>query len=352
MMKKGFYFALISLGFLTCPVSPCSAELVRSPFASSSATHWRENDSISSEEAKLAQGLAVVNQEQADQGLQIVLAHKELAVTAEQVEQLQNAVALNASVIDLMREDIANNTIAIAGIAAAVDQVQRETNANSAARATISNDVAALASLVEATQSALCPIYDAMRLKPRPTFCPEAPRLVFLSSQKYTGNLGGVSGANAKCQELADAAELDGEFMAWLSDSSGLSPANQFIPSDAPYELADGTPIATDWDDLTDGTIAAPIILDENGSQPEADELLDGWAVWTATEEDGSGIQENPFSPGLCSDAEDDWTIENAEQSGAGTIVGIQASGEQETWTTSVYSVSCDYEAHLYCFEQ
>ena len=48
---------------------------------------------------------------------------------------------------------------------------------------------------------------------------PATPKTVFVSSQTYDGNLGGLAGADAKCQGLADAAGLKGTFKALLLDS-------------------------------------------------------------------------------------------------------------------------------------
>jgi len=49
------------------------------------------------------------------------------------------------------------------------------------------------------------------------------PKKVFVSSQTYVGNLGGVAGADSLCQGLATAAGLTGTFKAFLSDS-GVNP--------------------------------------------------------------------------------------------------------------------------------
>jgi len=43
---------------------------------------------------------------------------------------------------------------------------------------------------------------------------------VFVTSSSWNGNLGGLSGAGAKCQQAADAAGLGGTWVAWLSDST------------------------------------------------------------------------------------------------------------------------------------
>lgn len=85
---------------------------------------------------------------------------------------------------------------------------------------------------------------------------------VFVTSEAYNGNLGGVTGADAKCQALADAANLGGTYRAWLS-ASGQAANSRLIHSIHPYGLVDGTLIANDWDHLVsqDLDLAAPISL-------------------------------------------------------------------------------------------
>jgi len=49
---------------------------------------------------------------------------------------------------------------------------------------------------------------------------PVCVRRVFITSTVFTSDLGGLEGADATCQNLADAAALDGTFKAWLSSST------------------------------------------------------------------------------------------------------------------------------------
>src|SRR5690242_15690863 len=46
---------------------------------------------------------------------------------------------------------------------------------------------------------------------------PLQSRRVFVTSKTYQGTLGGLAGADMECQKLADAANLGGTWMAWLS---------------------------------------------------------------------------------------------------------------------------------------
>jgi hypothetical protein len=106
-------------------------------------------------------------------------------------------------------------------------------------------------------------------------------KIVFLSSVGYTGNLGGISGADSKCQSLAEAAGLSGTYKAWLSSSSpSESVFERFTHSPNPYMLVNGQQIAANWDDLVDGNLAFPINIDEKGITHVAG--MDP-SVWTST---------------------------------------------------------------------
>ncbi|MDZ4247347.1 MAG: DUF1554 domain-containing protein, partial [Dehalococcoidia bacterium] len=87
---------------------------------------------------------------------------------------------------------------------------------------------------------------------PNPTASPVAGKRVFVTAATYNGNLGGLSGADAKCQASANAVNLGGTWKAWLSDSN-TSAGSRLNHSDSPYRLLNGTTIANNWDDLVDG---------------------------------------------------------------------------------------------------
>jgi hypothetical protein len=107
-------------------------------------------------------------------------------------------------------------------------------------------------------------------------------KIVFLSSQVYTGNLGGLAGADSICNSLAAAAGLPGVFMAWISDST-QSPSSRFTQYTASlYIRTDGQPVALGWNQLTSGSLLNPINVDEKGAPgPLA-------VAWTATEPNGT----------------------------------------------------------------
>ena len=78
------------------------------------------------------------------------------------------------------------------------------------------------------------------------------PCRVFVTSTEYGGIIGGLTGADTICQQLAEASNLSGTYKAWLSDSTD-SPSTRFVRSTGPYQLVDGTRIAANWTSLTDG---------------------------------------------------------------------------------------------------
>jgi len=114
----------------------------------------------------------------------------------------------------------------------------------------------------------------------------ECQKYVFITSQKYNGNLGGLAGADEKCQTLAVAASLEGTYKAWLSDSTS-TPSGRFIKTQTEFRLVDGTVIANDWDDLTDATLDSNINVDENGVVYSS--AYHDIYVWTNTAPDGTG---------------------------------------------------------------
>ncbi len=104
---------------------------------------------------------------------------------------------------------------------------------------------------------------------------------VFVTSERSDGNLGGLTGADATCQALADGQSSivpPGTYLAWLSDSTGAAPINRFTQSSIPYVLPDGSQVVSDFTDLTDGNLSIPINIDETGVTHTTDV-----GVWTNT---------------------------------------------------------------------
>ncbi len=158
---------------------------------------------------------------------------------------------------------------------------------------------------------------------------------VFVASQASTGSLGGIAGADQRCNTLAGAAGLIGSFKAWLSDPVAGSPAANFSRASVPYTLVTTTQIADDWDDLVDGSLDAPIDRSELGN------TLPGTpSAWTGTLADGT-----PSGSGSCLG----WT------SGSGAETGTRglSNAADPSWSQVPGETrSCDSAFYLYCFEQ
>lgn len=172
--------------------------------------------------------------------------------------------------------------------------------------------------------------------------CMKEFRRVFVTEAKFTGDLGGITGANESCQSAAKDADLPGAFQAWLS-TADYSPDKDFVQSAVPYVLVDGSPIAMNWQDLVENNLLTPILLTEHGDPPPPPDAhpctpMDAIIVWTNTLAAG-GIA---YADKSCAD----WT---AGTQGEGHVG--RADTPQSTWTQGCL-VPCTTTAPLYCFEQ
>jgi hypothetical protein len=169
-------------------------------------------------------------------------------------------------------------------------------------------------------------------------------KLVFATSRSWAGgDLGGVAGADAKCQETAAGAGLPGTFKAWISDEGGDSPSTRFTRSVAPYALVNGAVVVKNWSALVGVDAAVPasslghtISLDEWGRP-----LIITANAWTGTEPSGASI---PLRRN-CDDTFGDWASTGG-QGGYGSVSSVDAD-----WT-SAGTLFCNQLARLYCFEQ
>jgi hypothetical protein len=157
-------------------------------------------------------------------------------------------------------------------------------------------------------------------------------RVMFATSVGYTGNLGGIAGADAKCQALADVSTTTRvqrrTFVAWVSTAA--SPVTtRLAHGTLAYIRTDGVTIASSFTDLTDNSLQNGISLDENGGNRS------GVGAWTATSSNGAG-----YSGNSCTD----WTLavlgikgDTGNVGGAGN--GWSAGGPDDC--TSLHSLYC-----------
>ena len=164
------------------------------------------------------------------------------------------------------------------------------------------------------------------------TGMPDAPAKTsyraFLTSNTYTGNLGGLAGADAKCQAAADAKGFPGTYRAWLSVAG--TNAGDRITSPGPFQLVTGEVVATTKAQLVSGTLQRRLDKDENGAvAPDAEDR-----TWTATS--GAGTATGPDCGG--------WAA-----LGGGGRVG-EAEHADSRWTT-LTDEACTEVNRLICFE-
>jgi hypothetical protein len=146
--------------------------------------------------------------------------------------------------------------------------------------------------------------------------------------------IGGISGADQLCQDQAKAVGLGGTYKAWIADSNPASaPATRFTHATVPYVRVDGTKIADDWTDLTDGTLDS-VMTSETGY-----ENLPINGVWSNVLPDGTQAS------GTATDHCDDW--------GTGGSTGRIGHRDRtdSTWTEFA-TITCFASDLLYCFEQ
>lgn len=168
---------------------------------------------------------------------------------------------------------------------------------------------------------------------------PQSYRVVFVTSTTTTGSFsGGVEGADSFCQARANAAGLQGRFVAWLSGGTLDTQAQDRIENAlSPYRLVNGTKVADDFADLTDGSLDNAINRDENGTSRTGT-----GNVWTGTAEDGTGVT------GIDNNTRcEQWQSSASNRSGR---VG-SSSASNGDWTNTGTNDGCDVANRLYCVQ-
>ena len=168
-------------------------------------------------------------------------------------------------------------------------------------------------------------------------------KTVFLTSTTHQGDLGGLDGADAICQALADTAGIGvtRRYRAWLASGDG-SPDTLFIRSASPYVRTDGATVADDYTDLTTCDAASPFNCLQNpiNVTEENVELVGFRPAWTNVLPSGSihGV----FSQDSCFYWMADVFFARVGNASL-TTVG---------WTAAGAGFECGAASHLICFEQ
>lgn len=165
-----------------------------------------------------------------------------------------------------------------------------------------------------------------------------ASQFVFITDERFSGNLGGVAAADDICRQAAGDAGLSGEYKAWLSDNSS-SPNASFIKPDNPYLRVDGVLVADGYADLTDGALENDISTTAT-LQADIEDV-----VWSNTRADGTTFATN--SARHCG---------NWDSTDAVSFIGTMVQDSTDVtgyWTLlSDKEFECSGEARLYCVGQ
>jgi hypothetical protein len=120
-------------------------------------------------------------------------------------------------------------------------------------------------------------------------------KYVFVTSVAYDGNLGGLAGADAKCNFWAANAmpALPGTYKAWLSDGTD-APSTRFSMANVPYVRTDLATVATSWSTFASATHQAALTKNEGMGTPAASTITGCGTVpttlfWSAVLDDGTG---------------------------------------------------------------
>jgi hypothetical protein len=162
---------------------------------------------------------------------------------------------------------------------------------------------------------------------------------VFVTSTTYTGNLGGLAGADQKCNTRAAAANLPGTYMAWISTNQG-TPAARFVHSSVPYLLPDGNKVADDWFDLVDGSLDFAMARNEFGAaSPDTGGNCENSVRLARTGTTSAGSQ----GPNICNH------FTSADVNALGTAG--RSTSQTGTWS-NCGPIACNIVLPIYCFQQ
>lgn len=177
-------------------------------------------------------------------------------------------------------------------------------------------------------------------------------RIVLISSTKFGANLGGLTGADLQCQNLAAAANLTGfaGYRAWLSDADE-SPLDRLNFGQERLILLSGVQVAENLDAL---------LADGPGDGISVTELrttLMNAPVWTNTAVTGEVFSDTDHCKNWTSadPKKPDNTLSEAS-TGFNAVPKLPADDWDEWsdgrwWTHYLFPLGCNYTAHLYCIE-
>jgi len=162
--------------------------------------------------------------------------------------------------------------------------------------------------------------------------------IIFVTSQRFDGNLGGLAGADAKCNAAAQNAGLPGTYKATLSHGKTANEAevnarDRIADNGFPYRRIDGAIIQVSYRKLFFSQIFHSIELDETGRATPVGTQRFGW---TGADNQGSALPNDHCNA---------WTSNSKALSGG---VGEAALTTFPHWY-KFFSAECVEMHSLYC---
>jgi hypothetical protein len=155
--------------------------------------------------------------------------------------------------------------------------------------------------------------------------------LIFVSSEQYGANLGGIRGADGICQGLAISAGLSGSFLSVLSDSS--SDVSTRFTINAPIHNTRGEVVVANSVNLWGGALDHAIRYDENGNLAST-HAWSGSSRYGIRRPSGSSLE-------YC----DNWT----NQSTGNTVSVGATTATDSSWIESTSYLGCSVARSVYC---
>ncbi|MBL9104986.1 MAG: DUF1554 domain-containing protein [Myxococcales bacterium] len=164
---------------------------------------------------------------------------------------------------------------------------------------------------------------------------------LFITSQLYHGDLGGLDGADAKCQSLAEEAGLTGTYKAWLG-TDDVPPHTRLYHSPGRYWRIDGVLVADNFEQLMNGPLHAQVTITE--TKQNIDDLpMDDFNIrevfWSGEAEDYE------FPMGDC----EGWT---SSGDGFGSTTSVYLPGYGSDWYQYNWKNCSSFHMPLLCVQQ
>ena len=162
------------------------------------------------------------------------------------------------------------------------------------------------------------------------------PNLMFVTSALVNGNLGGLAGADARCKDAAAAANLPGNYVAYLSSINGNTPidAPSRVGTASGWVRYDGRAVMNSIVQMDRGALVNPPVLTETGADASATQFL---SAWTGTSSTGTYA-------GACSAA-----LAFVPWGGPTGRANVGRADQTSSLAVNASTSTCDVPQRLYC---